>query len=217
MIAPAFATPEPAPAPVSWELQFEPTIPYRITAPTKHGTKTFWYFLYKVTNNTGEDRLFHPEIVRVNEIASEVPADQAKQRAAEASKMTVDPSMVGLERGVFEAIKKRHEATHPFLIHPVDAITELRQGGDNAIASVAVFPEMDPRVSRFTFYVSGLSGEQIIRPNPLFDTTKPADEESNPRVFVLRKTWSMPYTLPGDVKTRRYANPKLGLSEWVMR
>jgi len=217
VMMPAFATPEPAPAPVSWEFQMKPTIPYRITASTRKGSQTYWYFLYKVVNNTGEDRPFHPEIARVNQIMSEVPADKARQKPGEASSITVDPAIVGLEKNVFEAIKERHKATHPFLMHPVDAITTLRQGSDNAIASVAVFKEMDPRVARFTYYFTGLSGEQIIRPNPLFDPQKPADEETNPRVFVLRKTWAMPYILAGDAQTRRFAKPRLLQAEWVMR
>lgn len=127
VMVPAFASPEPAAAPVSWEFQMKPTIPFRITASTKKGNQTYWYFLYKVVNNTGEDRPFHPEIVRVNQIMSEVPADKAREKPGDASSITVDPAIVGLEKSVFEAIKERHKATHPFLMHPVDAITTLRQ------------------------------------------------------------------------------------------
>ncbi|HPF41282.1 MAG TPA: hypothetical protein P5081_12675 [Phycisphaerae bacterium] len=212
-LAPALATPEPSPTPVTWELQFSSTRPERINV----GGRTYWYILYTVTNNTIEDVAFHPEIVRVEEIESEVPADKAKDEAQKASKITVTPSIVGLDRSVFDAIKRRHEKTHPFLIHPVDVISTLRQGDDNAVTSVAVFPEMDARVSSFTIYVGGLSGEQIVRVNPLFDAKKPADEEKNPRVFVMRKTLAMPYTLPGDTRTRKTATPKLGVMEWVMR
>lgn len=212
-LAPAFANPEPNPTPVAWELQFTSTRPERINV----AGRSYWYILYTVTNNTAEDVAFHPEIVRVEETESEVPADQAKQQSQKASKITVTPSIVGLDRGVYNAIKQRHAKTHPFLVHPVDAIATLRQGDDNAITSVAVFPEMDPRVSSFTIYVGGLSGEQIVRTNPLFDAKKPADEEKNPRVFVMRKTLAMPYTLPGDTRTRKQATPKLGVMEWVMR
>ncbi|MCB9851944.1 MAG: hypothetical protein H6819_02520 [Phycisphaerales bacterium] len=212
-LAPVLAGPEPSPTPVTWELQFSSTRPERISV----SGRTYWYVLYTVTNNTPEDVPLHLEIVRVEEIESEVPADKAKQESQKASKITVTPSIVGLDRGVFDAIKRRHEKTHPFLVHPVDAISTLRQGDDNAITSVAVFPEMDPRVSSFTIYVGGLSGEQIVRVNPLFDAKKPANEETNPRVFVMRKTLAMPYTLPGDTRTRKTATPKLGLMEWVMR
>lgn len=211
--ATAFADPEPSPTPVSWELKFESTRPERITV----GGRTYWYLVYKVTNHTDEDVAFQPDIVRVEEIESEVPADKAKQEAQKASKITVTPAIVGLNRNVFNAIKKRYKSTYPFLVHPVDAISTLRQGKDNAITSVAVFPEMDPRVAKFTIYVGGLSGEQIVRPNPTFDPKKPADPENNPRVFVMRKTLAMPYTLPGDTRTRSSANPKLGRMEWVMR
>lgn len=216
-LVPALATPEPNPTPVTWELLFSPTAPERINVSSRHGGGPLWYVLYTVTNKTGEDVPFHPEIVRVEEIASEVPADQAKQKSQNASKLTVTPAIVGLDRNVFEAIKRRHAKTHPFLVHPVDAIGELKQGEDYAITSVAVFPALDPRVSKFTIYVGGLSGEQIVRSNPLFDASKPVDEDTNPRVFVMRKTLAMPYLLPGDTKTRLSAKPRLGTMEWVMR
>ena len=213
----ALATPEPSPTPVSWELQFKPTVPERINLSSRHGSGPLWYVLYTVTNNTDEDVPFHPEIVRVEEIESEVPADRARQNPQEAAKITVTPAIVGLERSVFEAIKKRHAATHPFLVHPVDAIGTLKQGDDYAGSSVAVFRDLEARVKKFTIYVGGLSGEQIVRPNPMYDPKKSEDDSENPRVFVLRKTLAMPYVLPGDVKTRRTAQPRLGQMEWVMR
>ncbi len=212
-LVPVFADPEPSSTPIAWELQFQSTRPERINA----AGRTYWYVLYSVTNNTGEDVPFHPEIVRVETIESEVPADKAKAQSQEAARLTVTNSIIGLDRGVYGAIKQRHAKTHPFLVHPVDAITKLRQGDDNAITSVAVFPEMDPRVSGFTIYVGGLSGEQVVRSNPLFDASKPVDDEKNPRVYVMRKTLAMPYLLPGDKRTRATATPKLGRLNWVMR
>ena len=43
------------------------------------------------------------------------------------------------------------------------------------------------------------------------------DDPALQRVFVLQKTLAMPYTLPGDVNSRRAATPVLGKMEWVMR
>ncbi len=221
----AFAQPEPSPAPVTWELKLDPTPPMRITVDVGKGPQTFWYLLYTVTNNTGEDVDFHPEIVRVNEIESEAPAEQAVSQPATAPKITVDPAIVGVHPAVFKKIQEAHKRTHPFLKQPVDAIGKLLQGKDNAVTSVAVFSDLDPRVSQFTIYITGLSGEQITKPNPLYDpkkageAKKPDDKggEANAKFFVLRKTLAMPYTLPGDPKTRRTAEPKLGKMGWVMR
>ncbi len=215
----AVATPEPSPAPVSWELSLDPTLPQRITVDAGNGPRTYWYFLYTVVNNTGNDVDFHPEIVRTEEIATELPAEQALALPDQAPRITVTPAIVGLHASIYDAIATRHARTHPFLVRPVDAITRLKQGKDNALTSVAVFPEMDIKVSRFTIYFGGLSGEQMIKPNPAYDPARDAaaGEDENPRVFVLRKTLMIPYTLPGDINTRRSAAPQLGRMDWVMR
>ncbi len=208
----ALAEPEPSPVRVSWELTFEPTPPLRIQV----GSQTYWYMLYTVTNETGEDIAFHPEITRVNEIETELTAEQAKAQPKLAPRLTVDPAIVGLQSSVFKAIKDRHAKTHPFLVTPVRAIGKLLQGKDNARTSVMVFRDLDPRVSKFTVYVAGLSGERITKPNPKYDPRRKAGED-NEEFFVLRKTLAMPYTLAGDVKTRAAANPKLGKMTWIMR
>lgn len=221
----AEATPEPSQIPVAWELKFEPSQPLRIQVDTGKGMKNFWYVLYTVVNNTGEDIDFHPEIVRISEIETEAIPNQPNGRTDVPPQIMVDPAIVGVNAKLFAAIAQRHARTHPFLVSPVSAIGKLLQGKDNARTSVAVFPEMDPRASRFTIYFSGLSGEIISRPNPRFDPRRPvtningheAGEDENPRFFVLRKTLAMPFTLPGDIRTRAVAMPVLGKMEWVMR
>lgn len=222
----ALATPEPSAIPVAWELKLDPTQPMRIQVDTGSGKKTYWYLLYTVKNETGEDIDFHPEIVRVNEMDSEVPADKVSENPAAAPKVTVDPSIVGLDARIFKAIAQRHAKTHPFLVTPVEAIGRLLQGSDNARTSVAVFPELDPRVNKFTIFFGGLSGERITRPNPAYEARTGAadqsnghgaDDDVNPKLFVLRKTLAMPYTLPGDPRTRVNATPVLGRMTWVMR
>ncbi len=221
------AAPEPSAAPESWELSLEPSPPTRIQVKLGSGVRTYWYILYTVTNNSFEDVDFHPEIARVAEIESEVPADLAASMPDKAARISVEPAIVGLHPKVFAAIKKRHAKTHPFLAEPVKAITRLRVGKDNALTSVLVFPDLNPRVSKFTVYFGGLSGERIIKRNPSYRSIPATDgrkgatsggaEEKNPKFFVLRKTLAMPYTLPGDERTRRSATPVLGRMGWVMR
>lgn len=220
--------PEPSPVRVSWELSFEPTPPLRIEVDTGKGAAVYWYVLYTVTNSTGDDVDFHPEIVRVNEIESDLPAEKVTAHSGAAPSITVDAALVGLHGDVFRAIQRRHAKTHPFLVEPVEAIGKLLQGKDNARTSVAVFRELDARVSRFTIYVSGLSGERVTKRNPLY---VPAPAGSGKKAaagtggtgaeyakyFVLRKTLALPYTLPGDTRTRRSATPALGRMTWVMR
>src|SRR5262245_53853491 len=44
----------------SWELDIQFADPQRITVPTKTGSETYWYVLYRVTNRTGKDVRFFP-------------------------------------------------------------------------------------------------------------------------------------------------------------
>ncbi len=222
----ALATPEPNPIPAAWELNLDPSPVMRIQVDTGRGTRTYWYMLYTVTNQTAQDIDFHPEIVRVNEIESELAVDKVSEQPDQAPMVSVDPAIVGLDNRVYQAIAKRHARTHPFLVTPVYAIGRLLQGKDNARTSVAVFPDLDARVSKFTIYFGGLSGEKLTRPNPSYDSARKVSgtetnghggSEVNPKIFVLRKTLAIPYTLPGDVRTRPNAQPVLGRMSWVMR
>ncbi len=113
----------------------------------------------------------------------------------------------------------------PRLLAAIEAIGPLLQGRDNARTSVAIFPELDARVANFTVYFGGLSGEIVTRPNPGYDKSRAAERKSRleeldvktQKNFALRKALALPYTLPGDVNTRRIATPVLGRSTWVMR
>lgn len=212
------AEPKPSPSPVEWELKFTFQDPQRIEVklPGERHPKTYWYVLYHIVNNTSEDRDFVPVIERVAEIDSELPADQVEKNPAQAPAIQTAHQLVGLDPVVFRAIKARHARTHPFLVAPVEAITRVKQGKDNALDSVAVFEDLDRRVARFTVFVGGLSGERTRQPNPAFDAKKPVDEK-NPRWFVLQKTLAIPYTLPGDPNTRGNAVPALGRLHYVMR
>lgn len=217
----AYAQPKPSVTPESWELTYRPGEPMRIEVDAGSGPQVYWYMLYTVVNETGQDVNFHPEITRVSEIENETPTAQAVANPKTAPKLISEISIVPHPK-VFEAIKKRHEKTYPFLVSPIQAIGKLRQGKDYAITSVAIFKELDPRVSKFTIYVSGLSGEMQTIANPKYDSKKPdkadqGENDDNPQFFVLRKTLAMPYTIPGDIKTSRYAKPALGKLAWVMR
>lgn len=215
------AEPAPSPIPTAWELTLQPATPSRIQVDGR----TYWYLLYTVINNTGQDVDFHPEIVRVNEIESELTAEQAAAKPDQAPGVTIDPAIVGVPTRVYQAIAGQHARTHPFLVTPVKAISRLLQGKDNAVTSIAVFPDLSPRVSKFTIYFGGLSGEKIAKANPVYSSRQPAadagksatGDEANPKLFVLRKTLAMPYTVPGDANTRRTAAPVLGRMTWVMR
>jgi hypothetical protein len=215
-------TPEPSPVPTSWELSLKPAMPERISVDTGGGPVTYWYMIYTVVNNTGQDIDFHPEIARVSESEAELSAEQARSAGDRAPTILTEPAILGLHARVYGAIRDRHSKTYPFLVPPVDAMTRLRQGNDNALASVAVFHDLPAGISKFTIYVTGLSGERVSRPNPAYRSSPEADrkgqdEAGQPRFFVLRKTLAMPFTLPGDSTSRRIGQAALGRMTWVMR
>ncbi|MEE8170007.1 MAG: hypothetical protein V3T70_05615 [Phycisphaerae bacterium] len=214
----ARSEPRPSPAPIEWELQFTFQDPKRIVVklPGEEKPRTFWYLLYRVTNDTGEERDFMPLIERVEEIESEATAEQATADPDRAPRIRVTPSLIGLDPLVYRAIRTRHAKTHPFLVPPVEAIGRIKQGRDNAIDSVAVFEDLDPRVNLFTIYFSGLSGERRRIPNPQFRSGQD-DHADSPRYFVIQKTLAIPFRMPGDARARRTVAPVLDRLHWVMR
>jgi len=198
---------QPSEVPVSWNLTFDFYDIQRIelTLPGQTQPRIFWYMLYTVQNDTGQDVDFYPSFELVTDTAKVYPSD-----------VSVSPL-------VFQAIKRRHRATHPFLLDSVQIVGKLLQGEDNAKEGVAIWPQFDPQANRVTIYVSGLSGETRIVENPAYDPTRPETEllklpdgprieqTVNPRYFVLRKTLAIRYSLPGDRATRRLTQAQRGI------
>ena len=192
--------PEPARAPVSWELKFDFHDPQRITLtlPGDDHPSTFWYILYRVENDAGKDIQFFPAAEIVTASLQVVQGGDQ-----------ISPS-------VYDAIKGRHKVTHPFLQEPRHVSGTLLQGEDNARDSVVVFRQFDLRDNEFSVFFSGLSGEIKRALNPSFDNRKP-ESGDNSRLFTMRKTLAIKYRLPGDPKTRPSAKPIRMGREWVMR
>lgn len=192
--------PQPARVPVSWELKFEFHDPQSLvlTLPGDDHPTTFWYMLYRVENDTGQDIQFLPSAELVT------------------SSLQVAAAGDQISPTVYDAIKARHDATHPFLMEPRRVTGPLLQGEDNARTSMVVFRQFNAQDNRFTIYFSGLSGEIRTIPNPNFDGNKPESKE-NARSFTLRKTLEISYQLPGDVNTRASAEPLRIDRKWVMR
>lgn len=140
--APLHAAPEPAIVSPSWNLDFEYRTPQAIAVPDIEGTpRWYWYMAYKVTNHTGEDRLFIPEITiatdtgRIIETGRNVPAT------------------------VFEHVKR--QLRNPLVESPVDVIGRLLQGDDYARESVAIWPAAGEPINEMRIFVAGISGEAV--------------------------------------------------------
>lgn len=186
--------------PSHWQLDLEFFDPQRITLrlPGESAPTTYWYLLYRVTNNTGQDVQYYPTFRLVTDTLEVVEGGNQ-----------ISPT-------VYDAIYERHRREFPFFAPPWKVTGPLLQGRENARVSAAVFRTFDAEASSFTIFISGLSGRIERISNPGFD---PGAEESedNPRFFILRRTLAIYYDLPGDPVTRATSTPIRRTRDWVMR
>lgn len=194
------AAPSPSVVPKSWEVEFTFHDPQRISVvlPGDRGATVFWYILYTVTNNTGQEIGFYPTFDLVTD------------------KLEVIEGGYGISPSVYAAINAQHKKVYRFFIDPMEMYGPLRQGEDNARTSAIAFGQLDEMVNSFKIYVGGLSGEIVKVRNTRFDRERPESQE-NARFFALRKTLSIAYHLPGDRRTQRETVPARSEIEWVMR
>ena len=174
--------------------------PQRITLRLPGDTRdsTFWYLLYKVTNNTGNDVQFFPSFRLVTNTL-----------AVREGGAFISPSVYG-------AISARHKREYPFFTLPDKVTGLLLQGAENARSSAAIFLPFDPQADSFTIYISGLSDEIHRVSNPAFDAGR-EESQDNPRSFILRRTLAIVYDLPGDPRTRSFAKPIRRTRKWTLR
>jgi hypothetical protein len=184
----------------SWRLGFEFHDPQRINVrlPGSDAESTYWYMLYRVTNNSGEDVQFFPSVRLVT------------------GTLTVVEGGAHVPPAVYDGIAARHRREAPFFAPPWKISGLLLQGEENARSSAAVFEDFDPTASSFKVFVGGLSGAVTRIPNPAFRRGE-TESATNERYFVLRQTLEISYELPGDVNTRKGVRPVRTRRDWVMR
>ncbi len=123
----------------------------------------FYYMVFKVTNKTGSDRLFAPDIWMMTDAGdlmlsnSEVPS------------------------AVFRAIKAR--VKNPLLEAPSQVVGKLLQGSDNARESVAIWPAPKHDVNDIRVFVGGLSGET----HRMHKVTEGGDTNLRPGTYIPLK------------------------------
>ncbi len=197
---PATAGPRAGLVAKTWELGFEFYDPQRIEVNLSGDSTptTFWYVVYRVTNQTGQDVFFTPSFrIITNTLQTIVGGD-------------------GISLDVYNAIAARHKKEFPFFAIPSKVTGKLLQGGVNARTSAAVFTTFDTKAAGFRVFAGGLSGDIERLPNPTFKPGEP-ESEKNKRFFLLRRTLELDYDLPGDPETRSYAKPIRRNRQWVLR
>lgn len=197
---------KPAGLPIAWEFELKFEDPKRIDV----GGTTYWYVLYTATNTSDTTQRFFPQF--------EIVTD----------KLHVFHTDMGISPAVFDAIYQRHKGLYRYLVPPSQAIGNVKAGEDNAIESVAIWRDVDLDANAFSIFVTGLSGETRLAPNPVFDPSKPesvkrtiggleVEEVVNPRYFTLRKTLQIEYGLPGSPDARKSAAVERREARWIMR
>lgn len=199
---PAATAPEPNEAPVTWEfdIRYETPKSIMIKAPGEATPRRFWYFLYTVTNRSGEDRDFAPEIALYTNTGQIIRAG------------------AGVNPVVYQTIKKI--VNNPLLTDMVGVTGKLLQGEDNARTSVAIFRDFDPKAASFTIFFGGLSGETAVvkLPHPI-SVPDPLEDGKMVKTstVMLSKTLALKYNVGSEARGRGRADVRLIRKSWVMR
>ncbi len=173
-----------------WELTFKFRTPQRVVASDEKGQeKAYWCLLYTAINKDKVAHKFIPQAVLFTN-TGKVIGD-------------------GIYPQVVEAVKDRYRLAK--LHNSVEIMGELKAGEDEAQDGVLVFPEVDPQMDRFKIFVTGLSGEFVVRELP------PKKEGEEPKEIVLRKTLQLNFDFPGDTIDLSADKVYLREQKWVWR
>jgi hypothetical protein len=194
----SIAAPEPTRAklPGIWTLDvtFENPQQICVRIPGDSTPTRFWYIILTLTNDTGHEVDFYPDIWLTTDTFTMV---QASRDAREK---------------VFDKIRTRHQGRYPF-IEPFEFVADkILQGADNSNDLAVIFPEFDPQAKQVSIFIGGLSNETAIVNHP---TEK--DQDGNPVKVVLKKTLELQYAIPGDPSQRDSQTFDFIAKRWVMR
>lgn len=130
---------EPSIVNPSWAFDLTVATPRPVSVEINGKTKWYWYLPYKVVNNTGDDRLFIPEVTITN--------DQGEIfRGNRLTPPAVFPAVADL-------------LDNSLLESPDDVTGTLLQGEDFAKESVVIWPVSTLDVDQFTVFIAGVDGE----------------------------------------------------------
>ncbi|MGH7177852.1 MAG: hypothetical protein ACREJC_10760 [Tepidisphaeraceae bacterium] len=187
--------PKPSLYPVSWELGFTHGTPRRIVVdvPGETVPQAYWYMTYTVTNKTDREQMFLPVFELLTRDGQVIRSDNK------------------IPAKVFDVIKSRER--NQFL-EPFTKISgELRIGEDQARDGVAIWPELDSRMGRFSVFVSGLSGEAVV----MQDDSGAVMKDKSGEPIILRKTLELKYHIRGDEVYPGEDEVNKTTQVWVMR
>ena len=185
----AKAAPEPSPVSITWEFTFDRG-PLRLAwVDDGNGPKPYFFLTYRVTNYSGDDLLFAPDVALMTD------------------NTTVLQSGRDVPTAVTNAILE--ELDNPLVETQIDIVSTVLQGKEHARDGVLIWPADRLDVDEVTIFFSGLSGE--------FESYVVGRETDNPRRYTLRKTMMLRYATPGNFSDQGARPFEIIEERWVMR
>jgi hypothetical protein len=180
-----------------WTLDVDYSAPEQISLqlPNQKKPQRFWYIILSVTNETSlEEAELYPLCRLITDTFQVIPADKRVPIA------------------VFNAIKRKHQGSYPFLESLDFKDHRVSRGEDNARDFAIIWPDFDPKARQISLFVGGLSNETAIVEHP-----KLKDKDGGPKKIFLQKTLQLKYAVAGDEKLRSTVTMKKPKQSWVMR
>lgn len=193
----AFPTPAVVQKTSEWTLSVTYEAPEQISLrlPGRQSPERFWYVILSLTNTSAHE---------------EVPFFPACELATD--NFEIIQAGIGVPKGVFEAIKRKHQGGYPFLESLDFEDNRFRRGPDNTRDVVVIWKDFNLNAKEVSFFIGGLSNETAV-------ITPPAlrDAEGNPVKVFLQKTLQLRYSVGTDPRLRDKATLELIAQDWVMR
>jgi len=141
----AAAYPVPARIPTRWELTFAPG-DLRLYVDDVSG-RPYWYFTYKVVNNTGQDRYWAPRFTLFTD-SGEIVA------SGERVPSYIETDLIAL-------------VNNPYLERQNQVIGRIFVGEENAIEGLVAWPAESLDVNELSIFIGGISGETAEVAHPI--------------------------------------------------
>ena len=193
----AFPKPAIVQKPTEWTLTLQFEAPRQITLrlPGRQAPERFWYLILSLTNESSH---------------AEVPFFPACELVTD--NFEIIPAGFGVPKGVFEAIKLRHQGAYPFLESLDFEDNRIRRGIDSTRDFVIIWKDFNLKANEVSFFIGGLSNETAA----LWHPTQ-TDAEGSPVKIFLQKTLQLRYSVGADAALRDQASLELIAQTWVMR
>lgn len=170
-----------------WDLGFTFRMPQRIVLRGNSGeAEAYWHLLYTVTNKTEKARNFVPQAIKFTN-NGKVARDMLHPQVQKLVKAQYRLGELKNSVEMMGPSDTKNAEGKPTAIKP-----SLKAGEEEARDGIFIFREVDPKMDKFSVFVTGLSGKFIVREIPA------AKEGEKPREVVLRKTMRLDFSIPGD-------------------